>query len=146
MVCKKSLFLRAFYTKLISITNGNIIKRIIVDTSSILFGLSKKIDVFEAVTDQMPDYEPIISTGIIAELEKLASTKRKNSRDAKIALMLIKAAEPEIIKDKTPVDKWIIDEAADTGAYVCTNDSRLRGQLKNRHINVLTLSISGRFR
>lgn len=119
---------------------------IILDTSSILFSMAKRKDILAMIHEKLPSYEILISKGVIKELERLASTSKRNSRDARAALQLLQSAEVGISSDNGYVDKWIIREAAAKGLPVCTNDSLLRKALVSKGISVITVGKDGRLR
>jgi rRNA-processing protein FCF1 len=98
------------------------------------------------VKEKYPEYEAEISKGIIRELKKLSSTKKKNARDAKTALLIIPKIQPVIINDETQVDEWIAREALETGFPVCTNDTGLRKRLRSEGVNAFSLTIGGQLR
>lgn len=96
--------------------------------------------------EEYPEYEIIISKGIIRELKRLASTKKKNGRDAKIALLTLQGKNPTINKNDGYADEWIIKEASTTGALVCTNDTKLRRKLRSEGVSVVAIGVGGQFR
>lgn len=123
-----------------------LIKQIILDTSSILFAISQRKDVFEALLEEYPGCEIILSKGIVMELQKLASTKKRNARDARTALLMLKHKNFTTRKSEAHVDKWILEEAMETGAAVCTNDTKLREKLRAVGVNVVSIGLGGRLR
>lgn len=96
--------------------------------------------------EEYPGYEIVISKGIIKELKRLASTKKKNARDARTALLMLKGKSYLLDKDEGYADEWIIRKAVGAGALVCTNDTKLRRRLRSRGTNAVALGIGGRFR
>lgn len=110
---------------------------IALDTSSILFGLEKKIDVFDIAKEH--GYTPIVSKGVIKELEKLASSKSKKSIYAKLALNAIKAKKVKIVDSSEYVDSWL-----EKNKVVCTNDLKLRRKLKEKGVKAFALAVGGR--
>jgi rRNA-processing protein FCF1 len=87
---------------------------IIIDTSSILFGLRFNKNVFEIVRETyISNYKLVISKGIINELKRLSLAKSRLARNAKLALSiisLIKENERKIFiyKDSNiNADNWI---------------------------------------
>jgi rRNA-processing protein FCF1 len=111
-----------------------------------LFALSIKRDALGMLKEEYPEYEIVISKGIIKELKRLASTKKKNGRDAKIALLMLREKDYILNKNEGYADEWIIKEASTTGALVCTNDTKLRRKLRSEGVGVVTLGIGGQFR
>lgn len=113
----------------------------IIDTSSILFGLENKIDVFQLIKEL--GYEPLVSKGVIKELEKIAEAGSRKSGYARLALAEIKEKGISIDESEGYVDSWI---ERSSGVLVCTNDTKLRQRLKAKNIKVFTLSRGGRLR
>ena len=117
---------------------------IIVDTSSILFGLSKRIDVFEKIEEQL-DLSPIVSEGVVRELRMISEGKKAQGMQAKAAMLMIENHDVEVRKGDEYVDKWIIRNAKEFGS-VCTNDSALKRKLKAMGVQTYSLSMDGRLR
>lgn len=117
---------------------------IIVDTSSILFALSNKMDIFEKISEQL-QLKPIVSKGVVRELTAMSRGKAATRKYAKVAIGLIEWHSVKIDPDNTYVDDWILRVAKKTGC-VCTNDTKLRGALREKGINVYAISISGQLR
>ena len=121
-------------------------KVLIIDTSSILFGASNKIDVFSAARFAFPDYKLEVSEGVIAELKGIRGSKRKEKADAGIALMMLGKSEVEVYKDNGRVDIWIVRRAKQVNAFVCTNDMNLKRVLKKDKIKTFSMSRDGRIK
>lgn len=117
---------------------------IIVDTSSIIFALSNKRDVFSAAKEQFPESRIMISKGVIRELDALGKGGGKDSRHARLAIALLsKHADITVQDDASYVDGWILSEAPRLKALVCTNDTGLRKLLKQKGVNTVTVSKGG---
>ncbi len=121
-------------------------KQVILDTSSILFALALKRDAFEIIRGECHGCEIILSRGVIEELRRLAATKRKNAKDARVALLVLRNKRFTMKEDYSNVDSWILEEAALTGAVVCTNDTALRKELRARESKAVSISRAGRLR
>ena len=119
---------------------------IIIDTSSILFALSNNKDVFEAVKLKDPSYEPLISLGILNELNGIGGSEKGKGKFANAALYMIKEHQPDIANSNATVDDWIVEEAEKRKCDVCTNDMELKKRLKEKGITVFTVSRSGELR
>ncbi len=119
---------------------------VIVDTSSIIFGLSNKVDVFSAIKAKDPSLEPLISMGIMNELNRIRDSWGKFSKFAAAGIYLISRHEPDIANTKEGVDDWIVSEASKLGCSVCTNDMALKRRLKAKGIEVFSISRSGAVR
>jgi rRNA-processing protein FCF1 len=118
-----------------------IMNGIIIDTSSILFALSNKVDIFKAVEEQSP-LEALVSEGVIKELAGIAGSSKSNSKYAGVALELIKRYQIKIERNSNYVDKWILG-AAKRYMNVCTNDTRLKKALRVKGITVYSISRNG---
>ncbi len=114
---------------------------IIVDTSSILFALSNKVDIFMAIKEQSSQ-EAVLSQGVIKELTGIAASSKSKSKYARVALELIKKYGIKIEKDSGYVDKWILSYA-NKHINVCTNDTKLKKALRGRGIIVYSVSRDG---
>ncbi len=81
-----------------------------------------------------------MASGTVAELEKLKKSKKKNSKDAAVALQLMQGKKISIIRSEGHVDDWILCHAVKSKeAKVCTNDTELRRRLRAQGIVALTL-------
>jgi rRNA-processing protein FCF1 len=116
----------------------------IVDTSSILFALSNKVDIFNAVRAEL-GMTPMISKGVINELTRISNDTRANGRYAKVALRLIDRYGVKTDPDSGYVDDWMLSKANDPANF-CTNDTKLRNALKGKGAKVYAISRSGEFR
>lgn len=114
---------------------------IIVDTSSILFGLSNRNDVFSRIKEQL-NLSPVISEGVVRELDLIAKSKKSGRKYARIAIALIDQHKIKTEKDSLYVDKWILKNAKKVGS-VCTNDTKLKRELRSRGIATYSISRDG---
>lgn len=94
----------------------------------------------------MPDYAVVVSAGIIKELDKIASGGKRNAKDAKIALELIKKRGFMVKKEDYHVDDWIIKEALENKTMICTNDTALASSLRHSGAKVVSIGKDGRLR
>ncbi|MDE1856026.1 MAG: hypothetical protein KGH49_02210 [Candidatus Micrarchaeota archaeon] len=120
-------------------------KSVIVDTSSILFGLSKGFDTFQRLKEEFPACRICIPSGVIRELRKFAKGKKKESKYANVALALLKKHNIVIVRGNEYVDTWIVKHAAKY-AIVCTNDLALKRRLKSRNLMAVSILMNGSFR
>lgn len=118
---------------------------IILDTSSIVFGFSNNMDIFDSLSQDL-QYKPLISTAILDELEILGKSRKRDGKFAKIALLSMKRRNIEAQKSTLPVDKWIIETSKERKCVVCTNDSRLKRILVSRGIKAVSFTRDGKFR
>ncbi|MCL5106333.1 MAG: PIN domain-containing protein [Candidatus Marsarchaeota archaeon] len=113
---------------------------IIIDTSSILFGLKFNKNVFEIVKERyIGNYKIIISRSIINELERLSSAKSRLALNAKLALSIISLIKENerkvfIYKDSNiNTDKWISSMLGSlSNLVIVTNDTQLAKALSDK--------------
>lgn len=117
---------------------------IIIDTSSILFGLSINVDVLKSAKTQL-SLEPCVSKGVLRELSSIANSRKANRKYASVATSLIKKYNIKICPDTEHVDRWIL-KSAHAVKNVCTNDTILRKKLRQEGIIAYTISMDGEFR
>jgi rRNA-processing protein FCF1 len=116
---------------------------IIVDTSSIIFGLSHRSDVFNAILAYEPSYKPVVSEGVVNELKGIGSGRGRYAKYARAGLELIRKHGIEVEDGQGYVDSWILRKAFTLKFDVCTNDTALRRKLKEKGIKTFSLSIQG---
>lgn len=119
---------------------------LILDTSSIIFSLTNNKDPFQAAREKPPYYFPVVSEGILRELQAIKARHEKFSKYASAALLLIPLSNVEIVKDMSPVDGWIASYAKKAGYAVCTNDIALKKVLKKAKIRAFSMTRSGTLR
>ncbi|MHB1829834.1 MAG: PIN domain-containing protein [Candidatus Micrarchaeaceae archaeon] len=119
-------------------------ENIIIDTSSILFGLSINFDVLKSAEMHL-GLKPCVSKGVLRELSNIASSRKANRKYASVATSLIKKYNIKIYPDTGHVDKWILKSAQDV-KNICTNDTTLRKKLRQAGIKPYTISMDGEFR
>lgn len=121
-------------------------KEILLDTSSIIFGLSNKIDTFQILKESFPTYKIAIPYGVIRELKRFAKGKKKERLQAKIGLALLGKYKIKVVKSNEYVDDWIFKNASNTDVIVCTNDVELKHRLKETGAKTISISRSGLLR
>lgn len=117
-------------------------QKIILDTSSIVFAFSNRLDIFALVGERL-DCKAVVSTGIISELKKLSLRRNKEGQSAKLALQIIKKHSVEVLKNDQKVDEFLVTAGTEMGMTVCTNDLGLKRRLRSKSIRALSLSGSG---
>ena len=121
-------------------------KFLILDTSSMLFGFSNNRNVFDMSASEFPGYKPLVSAGIINELEGISRNRGKKGACARIALMEIRAKKIEI-DNINRADGWILEKASrNRGSIVVTNDTPLAKRLLRFGTTVLKISRNGMLR
>ncbi len=116
----------------------------IIDTSSILFGISIRKDIFESVRAKFPKSVPLVSRGVLRELGMISKNKGARGASAGAALALVKAKRVKVEPNAAYVDSWISSAAARyINSIVVTNDTALFRKLRGAGTNVFRLSKSG---
>ncbi len=116
---------------------------VIIDTSSILFGISMKKDVFQAAKNKFPGCTLTISKGILRELSGLSRSTGRRSASAKTALALIRVKNVKVDNDNRGVDSWVYRTAKHNNFIVITNDTALFRKVKRINQKVFRLSKNG---
>lgn len=119
-------------------------KKVIVDTSAILYGFDYRKDVFDAIENTLGRHETIVSLGVFRELEGIGSNRGKRGATARAALKALKVKNINVDSTITYVDRWISKSALSEGADVVTNDSGLAAKLASEGIRVFKMSKSGK--
>ncbi len=120
---------------------------VIIDTSSILFGIRYNKDVFKSVNEKYPQLKQLISYGVMSELEKMASNKGTKANEARTALKILRHKNLKVDNKSEYVDSWILDTASkNANSLVITNDTKLFKNLKSKGIETKKLSKSGELR
>jgi rRNA-processing protein FCF1 len=119
---------------------------LILDTSSMLFGFSNNVNVFELAEAEFPRYKMLVSRGIVNELEAISRNKGKKGSCARVALMELRAKKIEI-DNINRADGWILEKARrNRGSVVVTNDTPLAKRLLRFGTAVFKISRSGMLR
>jgi len=114
-------------------------KKIVLDTSFLVDIVKFKIDLKEIDEVISQPYKLLTTDSVIKELEKLSAKKGKESKNAKIALKLIKSKRVEILKSKVKTTDKAIIKLCDKKMIVATDDRELRKKLKNLGIKTIYL-------
>ncbi|MEM0087006.1 MAG: hypothetical protein QW774_01340 [Candidatus Micrarchaeaceae archaeon] len=121
-------------------------KVIIVDTSSMIFGIRNGIDIFDVLMSNFPGYKIIISKGILRELDGFSKSTRQISKYARLVLARISSSGITVDSDSGYADSWILRIAPEYSAIVCTNDIALKRKLEANGVKVLSISRKGLLR
>jgi len=116
---------------------------VLVDTSSILYGLENSKDVFEITKSRFPGCDIMISKGVVAELSGLSNSAGKTAQLAKTALQIIKLKRIRVDNITGSADNWIFSKAIAEPSIAITNDTQLCKRLKSRKVNTFKLSKKG---
>ncbi|MCL4389467.1 MAG: hypothetical protein M1528_02145 [Candidatus Marsarchaeota archaeon] len=118
--------------------------KVIIDTSSILFGIKLKKDVFEVARLAIPGCELIISKGIVGELNGINMGGGRRREEAGIALRLLKKHKIHINKSEEYPDSWIYKAAVKyKNSIVITNDTALLKKIGSAGGMARRLSVGG---
>jgi rRNA-processing protein FCF1 len=129
---------------------------LIIDTNALIYAIKLKIDLFNKLAER--NYEPIILTCVIDELDSLASRSLEHQRQgrvrkgglapctgaekqaAKLALQIISHFKITPISTKKGLaDNIILDYAKDHDAIILTNDKLLKQRAKSLAIKTLSI-------
>ncbi|MCL5262342.1 MAG: hypothetical protein M1390_00675 [Candidatus Marsarchaeota archaeon] len=120
---------------------------VIVDTSSILFGLAHRKDVLGIAERSLPGFTPLISSGVIRELRHHSLNKGAKGASARAALSILKLKKIRVDNTSGDVDSWILRKAvSEAGSLVVTNDTPLLRKLRLSGVRVMKLSKSGKLK
>jgi rRNA-processing protein FCF1 len=117
-------------------------KKIVFDTNFLLVPYHYRIDIFSEVASlTSSDYKFVIPSSVINELIAISKKKSKDGLAAKLALKIIEVRkkEIEIIPTRLAADKWIVEFAKGENAIICTNDKKLKKQIKRLGRSIITL-------
>ncbi|MBI5347579.1 MAG: DNA-binding protein [Candidatus Aenigmarchaeota archaeon] len=106
--------------------------KVILDTNILMLPEQRKIDVFK--------YDAIVLEQSVRELKKIAKSRSKHGRAAKVALELIKRPGVKIVDHKKHMtDNAILDYAKLHSCAVATNDKELIKKLKAEKIKIIRM-------
>ena len=127
-------------------------KKIVLDTNFLLIPATKRVDIFSEVKRIMDEpFKIYVFKESLDELRKIIKEQKGKHREAaKIALALIKAKKPIILKNKQKdlkrklisneiVVDDIILEIADKDFIVATQDKAFKKRLDDKKINYIYL-------
>ena len=120
--------------------------RVIIDTSSILYGISFRKDIFAIAAMRFPGSTMIISKGVLRELSGISKGNGRRGADAMAALALIRVKNVKVDTDSGTADSWALRSARHNNFIVITNDTALLRRIKQINPNVFKLSKSGAIR
>ncbi|UCH89144.1 MAG: twitching motility protein PilT [Thermoplasmata archaeon] len=110
--------------------------KVILDTNALLMPFQFKLNLDSELTRLLGQYEIIIPSSVIAELENLYREKQK-PRWIKSALSLAKKYQIEHVNGSG--DDAICKAAQESNAIVVTNDKALKKRLKSRGVRTIWL-------
>jgi rRNA-processing protein FCF1 len=117
-------------------------KRILVDTSSIVFSFQNKKDIFIDIEERL-EAKVVISLGIRRELQRLSARRNNEGRAAKLAIQVMRLHEVEVLQNAQPVDDFLVAAGADGKIEVCTNDIELKRRLLGIGLKPYSVSRKG---
>tara|TARA_Y100000310_G_C20216938_1_gene593942 strand:- start:40 stop:408 length:369 start_codon:yes stop_codon:yes gene_type:complete len=112
-------------------------KKIILDTNSLMAIAEFKIDIFSELEKACDfNYETHTLSGTIDELNKITEEQRgKYKRAAKLALTIIKTKKVKIIKSVGNVDNKLV-ELSKKGNIILTQDIGLKRRLTKPYLTI----------
>ncbi len=120
---------------------------VIIDTSSILFGIANRKDVFDIARARLPGYQMIVSRGVIREIRGISQNRGRRGASAGAALEAIKYKKVHVDNNSTDVDDWILSKAIGyPGSVVITNDTALAKRLRSNSVETRKLTRDGSLR
>ncbi len=114
-----------------------------IDTSSIIFAMQNRKDIFSITRTVFPGCEICVSQGVISELRRISFGKTKKGRNAATGLLALHHNNISIERDKQLPDEWMAN-ASSNGHIFVTNDTKLWHILKSQGKRAAKLSIDGR--
>jgi rRNA-processing protein FCF1 len=121
--------------------------RIVMDANFFFIPIQFKLDIFEELANLLPQrFEPIILSSTKQELEGLAKSNIKISKQALLALKFAEKCSFISVK-KDPMETYddvIVNIATEWKCFVATNDRELRKKLRKKRIPVIFLRQKGR--
>ncbi len=117
---------------------------VLIDTSSIIFSVQNKNDIFESINLRFPLYVQMVSEAVVSELKKISSGNSSKSRAAKVGLRMIKIKKIKVDTKVGYADLWMLENAKkdDRNIFV-TNDIALFRALKSLHKRSFKISKQG---
>ncbi len=121
--------------------------RAIMDTSSILFALRHRKDIFAAVGKEFPSLQVVVSRGIVAELKGIGLNRGKKGAAARLALAMLKVKNVSVYNSGMDPDRWILREASHRySRIIITNDTLLAQKVSLLGARCFKVSVSGRLK
>ncbi|MEM5794572.1 MAG: PIN domain-containing protein [Candidatus Aenigmatarchaeota archaeon] len=105
-------------------------KKIILDTNFLIDCLKFKVDFLKEIEEKIEKpFKFFVLEPNLKELEKIAKTRKKEAKYAKLALEFVKSNCKLISTKEKSADKAIL-KFSDENTFVATNDRKLRKSLK----------------
>ena len=109
--------------------------KIVLDTNALMAPVQSGVDIFSDLATLDFD-EFIVPSGVVRELERLASSGRGADQNAaRVAISLLDRCR--IVETDGNVDDAILTLATGTGAAVLTNDAELKARLLDNGVSVV---------
>ncbi len=119
------------------------ISEVVVDTSSIIFGMQNRKNIFGILESELSGSRIYISKGVVKELKEISAEHTKRGRAALASLAVLREGRVGIKGDTKMPDEWMHSLPVENITFV-TNDTDLWRRLKRQGKRVLKLSISGK--
>jgi len=113
--------------------------RVAVDANALMMPVESGVRLFDELAGLVPDYEAVVPSTVVAELDKLAASGGEEGRAASVGADL--AADCDTVDTEESYADDAIYELATTGevAEVVTNDTPLRERLLDAGVPVIHL-------
>ncbi|MFA5220668.1 MAG: PIN domain-containing protein [Methanoregula sp.] len=112
-----------------------------MDANALMMPAQFKIDLFEEIRALVGGFEPVVLKEVVQELTGLTRAKGKDGAAARFGLALVEhctiAETPA--GTSNPVDERVIEYAEKHDCMVVTNDRRVRDELLDRGIGVISM-------
>tara|TARA_Y100000310_G_C20413253_1_gene683071 strand:+ start:88 stop:453 length:366 start_codon:yes stop_codon:yes gene_type:complete len=110
-------------------------KRILIDTNAVMAIAEFKVDVFSELEKLDFNFEVVLLSGVVDELEKIIKEQRgKYKLAAKLGLQILKAKKIKIVKSKGEVDDALVELSEDN--LVLTQDVDLKRRLRKPYLTI----------
>ncbi|MCL5008014.1 MAG: hypothetical protein M1562_02075, partial [Candidatus Marsarchaeota archaeon] len=125
-------------------------KHIFIDTSSILFAIENRKDIFEIIDAEFDrSYIRTVSNGVIGELRRIGGNRSERGGMARAAIQMISDRSIHIDRDSKRPDVWMLKiSGSASGDIFITNDTALLRSIRAKGARVFRVSrygISGKY-
>lgn len=109
--------------------------RVLLDTNFLLVPFQFGIDIFAELERLLDvEYEVLVPTPVVRELEQLSKVGGREARDARSALELVKGLK--VLEMGGDADTALLASASG-GTVICTNDKLLRERVRQKRAPVI---------
>ncbi len=116
---------------------------VLVDTSSIIFAMHNRKDIFSITKAVFPDRTVCVSEGVVSELKRISTIRSKKGREAAAGLRSVFHNNIPVEDDEQRPDDWMV-EINSARCIFLTNDTKLWHRLKAAGKQAMKISVDGR--